>query len=370
MNLNDAEIFQTGSWPGSGAAGITFTEADLDGIVSSFEALGLAGCIPIKVGHQGKDIRDDDTAPALGWVQSVRREGTKLLADIKFTSGKLIEGIRSGAYKFVSAELLHNVKAHTRLIPWVLDAVALLGATAPAVGTLRDLQASMQSFSRRTGLRFSGERLAFKREDVNPPLGESNDMDAAEVQAAIAKAVKDASAELTTKFSAEIGGLKTELSTAKVETDKAKAQAHRVSVLAPFEAAIKDGRINAACRDQFSTTFAVADDRAVLTLSPKLAEDFIEGSKDQPKFKGPGANTRKARQDDNDETRFTDKSNAEVLTLKTHDRVLKTNGKITCFADLETASKFVLQTDKDLARSYFDDPQAEYQPPASKKDAA
>lgn len=368
MNLRDAEIFQTGSWPGSGASGITFNEDDLDGIVSSFSTLGLAGRIPIKVGHMGKDQRYDDTAPALGWVQSIRREGSKLLADIKFTSGKLIEGIQSGAYKFVSAELLHNVKAHTRLIPWVLDAVALLGATAPAVGTLKDLQASMQTFSR-GGLRLKGERLAFKRDDVNHSTGEDTGMDEAAVQAAIAKAVTDASSQLTTKFTAQVDGLKTELSAAKVETDKAKAQTHRVTVLAPFEAAIKDGRINAACRDQFSVTYAVADDRAVLTLSAKSAEDFIEGVKDSPKFKGPGVNTRRTRQDDNDETRFTDKSNAEVLTMLKDERILKVGGKLNCFADQEAANRFVLRTNKDLAQAYFADAQAEYTP-ASKKDAA
>lgn len=370
MILKDAEIFRTGSWPGSGgASGITFTESDLDGIVSSFAALALAGRIPLKVGHQGKDIRSDDTAPALGWIQSVRREGGLLLADIKFTSEKLVQGIKDGAYKFVSAELLHNVKAHTRLIPWVLDAVALLGATAPAVGTLKDLQASMQSFSR-GGLRLRGERLAFARGDVNPSTEEDQDMDEAAVQAIVDKAVNAATAQVTTKFSAQIDGLKTELSTAKAETGKAQAQAHRLSVLAPLDAAIKDGRINAACKDQFVKTFRVNDDTAVLELGAKDAVEYIEGAKDSPKFKGPGAPRRTTRVDENDPTRFTDKTNAEVVTILKDERILKIGGKLTCFADQEAASQFVLRTHKELARAYMDDMNGEYKPPAADQNAA
>lgn len=367
--MNEYEIFRTGRWPGSGGATeITFTEADLDGIVSSFDALSLAGRIPLKVGHQGKDVRVDDTAPALGWVQALRREGSTLLADIKFTSQKLVEGIKTGAYKFVSAELLHNVKAHTRLIPWVLDAVALLGATAPAVGTLKDLQASMQSFTRRGGLRFSGTRLAFRREDANQPIGESNDMDEAAVQALVDKAVNKATADVTTKFTAQVDGLKTQLDTSKAETVKAKAEAHRTAILAPFDAAIHSGLINAAAKDAYVSQFNVSDDTAVVKLTVKQSNEHIDGVKDIPKFKGPGVRRAKVRQDDQND--FTGKTNAEVVTLLKDERIIKTGGKLNCFADQEAASQFVLRTNRELAKAYMNDMNGEYQPPAADKDAA
>ena len=159
--LKDAEIFQAGTWNGR-----AFTEADLDGIVSSFDALNLAGRVPLKTGHDGADARSGDGAPALGWVESLRRVGNKLLATIKLTSAKLAEGIRSGAYRFCSVELLGGVKADTREIPWVLDAVALLGATQPAVGTLRDLAQSLQPMSRSGSLVFA-ERLSFSTHQVS-----------------------------------------------------------------------------------------------------------------------------------------------------------------------------------------------------------
>jgi len=155
--LKGAELMAVGTWNGR-----TFSEADLDGIVSSFDALGLAGRVPLKLGHQGKDARDEhDGFPALGWVTRLYRDGETLKADIADIPAKLYDLIKSAAYKFVSVELLRNVKADTRIIPWVLDAVALLGATQPAVGILGDLQAL--AMTRGTGLR-AGGRIAFRRE--------------------------------------------------------------------------------------------------------------------------------------------------------------------------------------------------------------
>lgn len=156
MELKGAEIFATGRHNG-----IDITEAQLDGIEKSFDALDLGGRIPLKFGHEGDDARDG--APALGWVERVYREGHKLLADFTDIPKAVYDAIKAGLYKFVSVELLRDVKAGTREIPYVLDAVALLGATPPAVGTLRDLQ----SLTMRRGppLQF-GARLSFSRDDT------------------------------------------------------------------------------------------------------------------------------------------------------------------------------------------------------------
>lgn len=159
QTLEGAEIFATGQHNG-----LEFTEADLDGIVRSFEVLDLAGRIPLKFGHEGDDARDG--APALGWVTRVWREGRKLLADFAGIPGAVFDAIQAGLYKFVSVELLRDVKAGTREIPFVLDAVALLGKTAPAVGTLKDLQSLTM---RRPALQFA-ERVAFTRDDDGAAL--------------------------------------------------------------------------------------------------------------------------------------------------------------------------------------------------------
>ncbi len=85
------------------------------------------------------DARQDPASQyALGWVQRVWRDGEKLLGDLD-VSERVAKHIADGALRFVSVELLKNVKADTRLIPWTLDAVALLGTDQPAVGTLQPL---------------------------------------------------------------------------------------------------------------------------------------------------------------------------------------------------------------------------------------
>jgi hypothetical protein len=154
MNLLRAEVFESGTWNQR-----EFTDDDLDGIVKSFDALNLSGRIPLKFGHDGDDARDG--APALGWVTRVYREGKKLLADFTGIPTAVFEAIKAGLYKFVSIELLRDVQAGNRRIPWTLDAVALLGATPPAVGTLRDLQSL--TMARRPAFRFV-ERVSFTRD--------------------------------------------------------------------------------------------------------------------------------------------------------------------------------------------------------------
>ncbi len=65
--LRSAELFAVGSWNG-----VQFTAADIDSIVSSFEALSLAGRVPLKLSHEGPDPRDAlEHKYALGWVRRV-----------------------------------------------------------------------------------------------------------------------------------------------------------------------------------------------------------------------------------------------------------------------------------------------------------
>src|SRR6185295_13965454 len=160
VDLKGQEVFAEGIWNG-----IEFSSADLDSIIKSFDALDLGGHIPLKLGHEGPDPRDTpETQFALGWVTRIYREGRKLLADFNVPE-KVANWIRDGMLKFVSVELLRDVKADTREIPWVLDAVALLGADQPAVGILKSLSLTM---ARSTALQCR-ERVAFSRD--NPTTG-------------------------------------------------------------------------------------------------------------------------------------------------------------------------------------------------------
>jgi hypothetical protein len=122
-DIQQAEIFSTGSWNG-----MAFTESDLDAIVSSFGSRA----VPLKLGH---DRGVPDGQPAVGWVRKVWRDGKKLFADFVDMPTTVFEAIRKGLYKQVSIELVRGRDGN----PWVLDAVALLGADIPAVKDLRDL---------------------------------------------------------------------------------------------------------------------------------------------------------------------------------------------------------------------------------------
>ena len=135
-SLNGVELMQAGVE----ANNLRFTADDLQGIADAHRALGLDGKVPLKFGHNDTQPMTDGK-PALGWASNVRVVDGKLLADFTDLPELVYASIKTGRYKNVSVELLKNVQAGTRIIPWVLDGIALLGADQPAFGNLADLQA-------------------------------------------------------------------------------------------------------------------------------------------------------------------------------------------------------------------------------------
>lgn len=143
--LDRVEIFAVGEWNG-----LPFTSEDLDEMVRGFEAEQQSGRLPVKLGHTAPD-----TDPARGWLSRVWREGDRLLARIEQVPQEIVDGIRSGAWRHVSVELLRDV--HTAAgcsYRWLLDGLALLGSAKPAVGVLQPLHDSV------AGMTFA-ERWAF-----------------------------------------------------------------------------------------------------------------------------------------------------------------------------------------------------------------
>lgn len=130
------EIFQSGKWNGD-----VYTEADLDAMIQAFGRVGFQPVV--KAGHADgqedeKRARQVFGAPALGYVERIYRQGTKLLADIKDMPKRFAELIRKGAYKRVSSEIYWNyVDGGDKKWPRVLKAVAFLGADIPALTNLR-----------------------------------------------------------------------------------------------------------------------------------------------------------------------------------------------------------------------------------------
>lgn len=135
------QIFQSGSWNGD-----FYDNDDLDKMVESF---GKLGWLPVvKAGHEGPQENAAVAnavfgAPALGYVEKIWREGSKLLADIKDVPAKFASLIEAGAYRRVSSEIYWSYldESSGKKWPFVLKAVAFLGAEIPAVTTLDDVTA-------------------------------------------------------------------------------------------------------------------------------------------------------------------------------------------------------------------------------------
>ncbi len=134
---------------GSPPEGNQLTVAHLEEFAAN--AAELAGEIrpPLKIGHsQAQALARasglaDDEQPALGWVENVRVQGDKLVADLRAVPKKLAGLVRSGAFRTRSVEFRtgYQSQATGKRYGRVLTGLALLGAKAPAVKTLDDIVA-------------------------------------------------------------------------------------------------------------------------------------------------------------------------------------------------------------------------------------
>lgn len=138
--LKDQEIFSVGTWNND-----PYTEADLDSMVSAFNSVHPK--VPLKLGHDDsqKWFGQKDGAPALGWVENLRRLGTKLVADFVNVPNVIVDLIGKKAYRSKSSEIYWNLKDQGTIWPRVLKAVSLLGADIPAVSNLNELQTILMS---------------------------------------------------------------------------------------------------------------------------------------------------------------------------------------------------------------------------------
>jgi len=138
-DLLGIEIFSAGIWNGD-----EYTVTDLDAMVEANAIIGDRLNAPLKLGHDdAQKFLQDSGLPSFGWVENLRRDGEKLLADIRGIPQKIFELIQNGAYRKRSAEILWDWddKESGRTFSRVLCGLALLGAELPAVSTLDDILA-------------------------------------------------------------------------------------------------------------------------------------------------------------------------------------------------------------------------------------
>jgi len=128
FKLKGVEIFKAGTWNGD-----AYSVKDLDDMVAAFDHVGFKP--PVKLGH-----KESSGAPAFGWIENLRRQGDKLVADFHDLPEAVFKAIKSRAFDTVSSEVFWNIKRGGKNFRRALKAVALLGAEIPAVSDLMPLR--------------------------------------------------------------------------------------------------------------------------------------------------------------------------------------------------------------------------------------
>lgn len=277
---------ESGTWDAMTGT-ITISESDLDAIASSFTLLDLAGRIPLKFGHNPEQPLTDGQ-PALGWVSRLYRQGKKLLGDFTDIPKVVYDLIKAGRYKYLSVELLGDIKAGSRVIPWVLDAVALLGADQPAIGTLKDLQSL--TMARGSGLQ-SSVRAALTR--ASQPTGghrpNMTDEVKDDVKALLSRLEAAEKERDTLRLSAaRTKEAETKLEELQTQTRNEKIRSHRESLMAMFETPIKEKKILPSVREQFKRVYKTETDN-VLDVTSADAEVFMRANPNPDAPKAPAS---------------------------------------------------------------------------------
>ncbi len=240
VDLTDVEILRTGGpyrGVGSPDGGDHITEDHLEAMARNFRDLRGEIDAPNKVGHianqrdvTGPEFLDGSGAPALGWLDNVRREGDRLLADIKDVPEKFADLIKAGAYRKRSVEFLDRyTDREGRAREWVLTGLAWLGARRPAVSGLADVHRMYAESLADEGVRAVIYEAAPAPADNEHPggaldkalaqaLGLPEDATSEQVAEALGKLVADSKTAAET-----VGTLRDELAAAKAKIDQLEA---------------------------------------------------------------------------------------------------------------------------------------------------
>jgi hypothetical protein len=327
--LMGAEVFSTGTHNG-----LEFSDADLDGIVEAFAALESSSRIPLKFGHNNEQPFTDGQ-PALGWVERVWKDGGKLLADFVGLPEVVFNAIKGGLYKNVSIELLKDFsRSGDKIYPWVLDAVALLGADIPAVRGLKDLQALTMARAL-PGVRFA-QSVAFTQVRN---YGEKAKMPTIE------------------ELQAENAKLKAEAEAREKAIFTEKVTAHREAITAMLDKAVEENRVDGRVRDRVvkSRQFKADEDVMEFWTIDEVKGEITRGTRVEFSQGNNGGGTSKVSSNETS-VDITGKTVAEVVTFKTQDECLRLKGDPRNPDDMRDATKRLFRMDPKLARAYFDTP--------------
>lgn len=187
VNVEDVAIIKTGTWDAStGEATIT---TDMVADIHAAWDSGLLNLPVIKIGHINPSVDNPDWgdgAPAYGQVDNLRIEddGNTLRGDYIKVPEDLAKKLAS-AYPQRSAEIDFGVELRdqdgetVQEFPAVLTAVALLGASAPAVMGLDDVHTEFSAKRKGLSVHLSGKRTALSMDLALPGGKSSRELDEA-----------------------------------------------------------------------------------------------------------------------------------------------------------------------------------------------
>jgi hypothetical protein len=174
------------------------------------------------------------------------------------------------------------------VIPWVLDAVALLGSDQPAVGILKSLKKSLKMASDATTLSHAA-RLSFSssRDDrINFKIGDSQDMSGdalkeladqlANLRLEMAK--KDERIDALLKDRTELLGVKSKFTALDEQVKKDNVTRHRKSLTDMLEAAVKSEDIQPRVRETFERVYGVNDDDQVMKVTADDVQAYMKAN--------------------------------------------------------------------------------------------
>lgn len=339
-SLNGVEVFAVGTHNG-----LTFTESDLDGIEQAFKALNASGRVPLKFGHNNEQPFTDGQ-PALGWVDRLWRDGKKLFADFVGMPTVVFDAVKAGLYKQVSIELLKDTSREGDRYPWVLDAVALLGADIPAVKGLRDLQ-TLTMTREIPGIRFASAAAFTSESNFKPHSGDRTTMTDEEIKALkdrAAKAEQDLANERKARFTEQV-------------------TRHRAEVTALLDKAIEEGRILPRDKDRIVNSRLFKADEEVLTAYPvdTVKDDIKSATRADFREKPAGGRASFAgRERGDDESQLAGKPVADVVTFRSQKECVRLGGNVNSYDDMVAATGRVLKADQKLHKAYLDDQNAPF----------
>jgi hypothetical protein len=257
--LANVHIFNVGEWNGK-----KYSTADLDEIVSAFAEVGYRP--PVKIGHS-----DDDSAPAYGWIRSVKRIGDGLFADFMDLPESVFTAIKDRRYDIVSSEIWTNLKRGGKTFSKALKAVSLLGSAIPGV----NLKPLRDCFTMQT----DAVAITYKFKSGDLEMPQPNTIKPEDFTITTLESAQTVVADLIAKFNALAATHtetdKTELAKMQAQLDADKLEIARLSAenqARDIDAAVSKIRIP-AYRGFFKELYSVA-------MAPALAATVVKFSAD------------------------------------------------------------------------------------------